>query len=1576
MPSESMDQEMVDALASAQQGKDILAEMVVDLETQLDATKADKAASYVDNSTLANELRRIEGKLAETAAERDQLLESNALEKGKFATSIDELNAQIDSLQFDKEAAVKGLRRNEDASRLERISLEEQLRKSHKFNDDLNEQLASKEIQLARTSSQASEAKTVSRSERQMRELFEGHLSEAKGHQDHLRTRMRELEAEATEATQQFHKATDTIYSLQDQLTECKQQKADALKTARSENALLAAEVASQRSEMSTLERDNSALNKAVEELRSSLRESQAACNGLKESSAVSNAELSKARAKLKDAALDEELLCGQMEQLKDTIKMFSSEKEGLLQQKSGDKETYMEELRTLRGALNIAQSNTEAALTQVRTEKNSMIGELAEISEQLAAAKAQVASLTSQLDTTEGVVAQVLADKEELEAEKRFLDGEVTELQNSLQSTRVDAETKAIENQELQVLMRSQEFEIHDDRADLHRSKGEQALMVRDHDEIRATFEKLRDENELLHAQVAQLQDHIANSEVRMRQLEAQAAQIPELHQQAATAGAAAAAAHAQAESVQANAEATVAAGLTQAHLQAQNAAAATHAASMEQAHAAASMGAVGYPPVAAHGYPPVAAHAALGAMTAAVGPQLVNLNPEMKLVVGENERFRDRVMALEEELAQSKAAGEVDRSILEEQLHHAEARAQKAELLDEIEDKLRAALEEIARLESEMLHTRAEAAERDIQWQAEVDALAETYAQLQAELKQRERDIEEMKEGAWLSAELQYMAKKVEEMEGEARDHVGDQRAQLEKLEDCEVELMKTRAERDEVVATLRALDEELRDEKLANKDLLLELSSLRDELSRAVAEKEKALEAAENYLKRTLEGQNADRDTLKGALKELGSSLETIRSDKERALGERDEQLAGMKAELASAKGELDGALNAVAELEKQLELSQSMLKASLVSASVRFGSTIENFRAGLIRFGMQSWKAYMVSAKAHSRVEELEYRCVLLQDAGKMMALKRIVGRWKNQQLHQGWAVWTVFMEEMKAGSRLESLLANMTAEQRKRALERLNGIIASWAGDHFKARWFAWKVVVSDEQQRRAKMKYAALRMKNSKLGAGFHTWRDLVLLSSEERLQVEVGALKWKVRHTYACWMREKLQYEVTGWVKYQQQRLFGNWKNVTHAVSRVVQKVHLVLGAITRVRKTNAFKDFAQACTLSRVHRMIHNSTAMEAAAKEKALLRLNRVINHHWLASTGHAFRDWLDFTHDSLDANSQQSRDKAMRRADEQGYNRARGQFEGEIEDLRSALKAERGLSFYAHIENMLQSRALQNKTFGFSTWRQWVHGHSSIEEAERANAVIARLKDELQAAEGQGGVYATRLQAAEKELRGLKDDKRLVEDEYFNKVRELQRDLEQVRRDKEHQLEKLQLDSQMMQSRLDQAKMERLHVEDEHIEAVARERKGRERLLSDKQDLEAERDQQSVATRQLKSKNNELIASFTGQLDESQSALSRANTQEKLAKKENEVLMMTLEQVHGELAESKANVHTLEDRLTDQGMDIERYVSEQKRVLQRLKAAEDALAVYETTSASGSGGNLGANARAARAAREQQ
>jgi chromosome segregation ATPase len=322
------------------------------------------------------------------------------------------------------------------------------------------------------------------------------------------------------------------------------------------------------------------------------------------------------------------------------------------------------------------------------------------------------------------------------------------------------------------------------------------------------------------------------------------------------------------------------------------------------------------------------------------------------------------------------------------------------------------------------------------------------------------------------------------------------------------------------------------------------------------------------------------------------------------------------------------------------------------------------------------------------------------------------------------------------------------------------------------------------------------------------------------------------------------------------------------------------------------------------------------------------------------------------------------------KALRRADEQGYSRARGQFEGEIAALRDALKAERGLSFYAHIESLLQSRALQSKTYVFSTWRQWVYGITGLEEAERQKKVIAQLRDQLAASEGQSGAYLSKLSAVEKELRALRDEKRVIEDEYFNKVRDLRRDLEQLQREKEHQLEKLQLDNQMLQTRLDQSKSERAHLEEEHLSAIARERKGREQLIADKQDLEQERDQAQAQERSLRQKNKDLTSQYATQIDDLNTALTRTQNQEKTTRRDNEVFSETLKQVHTELAESKANVRTLEARIREQGAEIEQYVAEQKKVMMRLKHADEALEAANKQAPRGSGGNLGAHARGVR------
>ena len=90
-----MDREVLEALTSAQQGNEMLAEMVVKLEGELKQSQ-EAAATSLDNSALAEQLRRAEAKVAELESERDLLIESYGREKASFSQTVQELKAQCD----------------------------------------------------------------------------------------------------------------------------------------------------------------------------------------------------------------------------------------------------------------------------------------------------------------------------------------------------------------------------------------------------------------------------------------------------------------------------------------------------------------------------------------------------------------------------------------------------------------------------------------------------------------------------------------------------------------------------------------------------------------------------------------------------------------------------------------------------------------------------------------------------------------------------------------------------------------------------------------------------------------------------------------------------------------------------------------------------------------------------------------------------------------------------------------------------------------------------------------------------------------------------------------------------------------------------------------------------------------------------------------------------------------------------------------------------------------------------------------------------------------------------------------
>lgn len=1469
-----------DELKSAQEGKNLLASMVVDLETQLEGAKAEKAEAYVDNSSLANEVRRLEGMVAELTTERDTLISDSAREKSVMSKSIEELQAQLDGLVFERDGAEKAKRRSEDAWRLERQNLEEQLRKSRKFNDELNEQLATKELEHARALAEKQEARHVSRSERQMRELFEGHLSEAKNHQDVLRVRMRELEAEAAEATAQYHKVGDTVYSLQDRCSELETAKAALAKQAALTEAMLTDEIKDLKVENATIKSEKDSLAGAVNDLKDMLITEKGLTSRKTGEIASLTAEVKKLKNKMSDANLDEGLLCQQVNQLKETIALLSKEKQGMLQQKSGEKETYMEELRVLRQALNMAEQNTEAALTQVRTEKNTITLEMSDLAEQLAAANSQVESLSAQLDTAENAVASALADKEEFDGQRRFLEGEVREITNQLATARAEKEARDVEIAELQVLLRSQEVELQDDRGDLTRTKTDAAVMIRDQDEMRATFERLRDENELLHAQVAQLNDHLQNIEVNNRRLEMEV-------------GSAQAQAQVNAQQYQQAAQ------------------------QQQQAQFAV--------------------------------PQL-DRSEEYRGLVGENERMRDRVIALEEELAQTIANKEVDRSILEEQLHHAEARAEKAELVDEIEDKLREALEEIARLESELVQTRAEAAERDIQWQAEVDALAETYEKLQMELKKRERDIEEMKEGAWLSAELQYMAKKVEDYEIDERKHVQEQKEILDKLEDKDREIAFMAAKMDEMAGSRRALEEELNDERFTNKDLIRELHSLQKDLEDAERDKEKALVAAEKFVSRTVQATSNDRGLLKDALTNLQTSLDTIRGDKARQLAEKDMVISDTSARNYKLEKDVAGVTKERDDFKTQLEQSQAWLKAAMASSASRFGQTLTTYRSGLISNGFKTWVSWFTTSKMESKIEDLTLALDLARNQGKMMALSKIFKRWKNLGLSMGWREWHALYLQGLEDRRVGDFFKNMTDAEKKKALERLNNIIRAWAGENLASGMQGWKLVIKQKKDREQKVKFAARKWYNAKLAAGWNSWLDFHRMSDADKAQVEINELNYKLKRSLQSWMKDKFMYEARIYSEAQKSRTFQCWKYHTQDVSRTTERMKLMLGTMKRDKARNAFAKYQAAVKDSRLKAADLLDQKLLADAKAKALGKMARVIKHAQHGQVLAGMNSWKEYIADVKLWKIDEAFRKQLEAAEAEGYTRARGEFEPDIVFLRDALKKMRDGAFSKFLDTFLLGNAARGKTYAMSSWRSYVHDRAGRDAEEARKKVLADLKKANADLEAEIAAQKDIIKKKDNEIRRLHEDAAEQDLEFQDKLKQMKIDLQAAISSEEMMRSGAQQEKKHLEAMIKNKESQLSFETDSRAEDEAKNRRQIMRLEKQIAELETsvEVEQQNRTTllQKTKAQSNRIemeVSSLREELVTAQSDARRSRADLETVQDTSKSSQLQVRQLTADLGLKNSQLQEKVARVDELDRNVQTLTNKLKRATDSLQAA---------------------------------
>ena len=110
--------------------------------------------------------------IADLTAERDQLLTESTREKTHLTSSLRALRDELDGYIFERDQAASALKKAKQAFEIERSSLEEQLAKSRKLNDQLHEDLSRQQLKVIKSAAEKQEAQHVSQQEHRMRCLL------------------------------------------------------------------------------------------------------------------------------------------------------------------------------------------------------------------------------------------------------------------------------------------------------------------------------------------------------------------------------------------------------------------------------------------------------------------------------------------------------------------------------------------------------------------------------------------------------------------------------------------------------------------------------------------------------------------------------------------------------------------------------------------------------------------------------------------------------------------------------------------------------------------------------------------------------------------------------------------------------------------------------------------------------------------------------------------------------------------------------------------------------------------------------------------------------------------------------------------------------------------------------------------------------------------------------------------------------------------------------------------------------------------------------------------------------------
>jgi len=428
--------------------------------------------------------------------------------------------------------------------------------------------------------------------------------------------------------------------------------------------------------------------------------------------------------------------------------------------------------------------------------------------------------------------------------------------------------------------------------------------------------------------------------------------------------------------------------------------------------------------------------------------------------------------------------------------------------------------------------------------------------------------------------------------------------------------------------------------------------------------------------------------------------------------------------------------------------------------------------------------------------------------------------------------------------------------------------------------------------------------------------------------------------------------MKDKFLYEARIYSESQKNRFFQSWKHHTADVSKTTQRMKMMLGTMRRDKARNAFGKFQNAINVSRLHASDVLDQKLLADAKQKALMKMNRVIQHAKHAQLASMWRTWMDDLEQyRLDAIDEEFR-KELEVAEATGYKRARDEFEPDILFLREALRRGRASAFAKYLDIFQGNNEKRGKIYIMGMWRSYTKDKAGRLEEERRLKELQTLKDAVKSAESEMQALKDEKSALARQVRELQEDGHSAQLEFSDKLKQMKIDLDAAVRNEEMIRSQSSLDKKHSDAMLVNKERQLEDQQQELAEREARHQRAMQRLEQKCAELEVENGKEAHSRKELIKKTRDLNFRTESDVSLLREDLQKAQTAERRALADKDVLLDgmkgTTSMLHTEKAENAMLVNKVNE-LTAKLQGMER---EQDGLQKKLNRATEQLAVAST------------------------